>query len=69
MWVFVGLVYNVLVVQMNNAVVAAIITVVCIIGTILVATQNMFLLGLWIGALPWSVPLAYGCIMNWYTNR
>ena len=54
---------------MNNAVIAAIITVVCIVGTILLAAENMFLLGLWIGALPWSVPLAYGCIMNWYTNK
>jgi hypothetical protein len=54
---------------MNNAVIAAIITVVCIVGTVLLAAKNMFLLGLWIGALPWSFPLAYGCIMNWYTNK
>jgi hypothetical protein len=54
---------------MNNNVIAAIIAAVFVICIILAATQNMFLLGLWIGALPWSVPLAYGCIMNWYTNK
>ena len=54
---------------MEQLILALVGIVYLILAAAFIANDYMLLLGMLLGSIPWSLPLTYGCIMNWVTNR